>query len=135
MDSQPGEQRDVSPLLVRRLTCEAFVCIAVCDFGTPTIGDCDQVQLRMRDIRFAQVDKFDIPLVTWPVKKQGTCPIIRRICWSLKIGFERTRIAALTWKGFVGRLVFVAHVVVMPEAGRPVARDFGSVRNAITRHR
>jgi hypothetical protein len=25
--------------------------------------------------------------------------------------------------------------VVMMEAGRPVARDLGSVRNAITRHR
>ena len=86
-------------------------------------------------IRFAQVVNSDILLATWPGKKQEKCPITRRICWSLRSGFERTRIAGLTWKEFAGRLVFVAQGVVMLGAGTPVARDFGSVLNAITRHR
>jgi hypothetical protein len=92
-------------------------------------------ELQKRDIRLAQVVHSDSLLATWPGKNQEECRITRRICWSLRSGFERMRIAGLTWKVFAGRRIFVAHGVVMMEAGRPVARDLGSVRNAITRHR
>jgi len=91
--------------------------------------------VRMRDIRFAQVVDSDSFRALWPGKKREECPTTRRICWSLRIGFARLRIAGLSWKVSAGRLVFVAHVVVMLAAGRSVAGDFGSVRDAITRHR
>ncbi len=99
----------------------------------PSGFPCPRRRLPKRDIRFAQVSDSASLLGSWALKKQEESQITRRICWSLRIGFERTRIAVFTWKGFAGRRVFVVHGVVTMQAGRPVARDYGSVRRAITK--